>query len=211
MLDGLVQFAGTALKSGKTVIVVITAQLRAELDARMRAQGINIDLAIREEKYLLMDVLEMLSAVMTDGWPDEARFWNTAMSLLARVASASPEDDPRLAACGEGAAFLVKHGRMDAAIRLESLWDEFARTCNVDIFCPYVMAHPAHDHDADIVQRISAVHSAVHGHVASAFRRTRESALKPDTAYDWCQWRNGSQGLRDRARSSLHNAPDSRQ
>ena len=163
MLDGLAQFAGTALKSGKTAIVVITAQLRAELDARMRAQGIDIDLAIREEKYLPMDVLEMLSAVMTDGWPDEARFWNTAMSLLARLASASPEDHPRLAACGEGVALLMKHGRIDAALRLEWLWDEFARASNVDIFCPYVMAHPAHDQDSDILQRISAVHSAVQG------------------------------------------------
>ena len=162
MLDGLARFAGTALKSGKTTIVGITAQRQAELDAKVRARGIDIDLAIREGKYLRMDVLETLSAIMKDGWPDEARFWNGAMSLLARVANASPENGPRLAACGEGAAFLVKHGRVDAAIRLELLWDEFARACNVDTFCSYAMAHPVRDHDADVVQRISAVHSAVH-------------------------------------------------
>ena len=52
---------------------------------------------------------------------------------------------------------------MDVAIRLEQLWDEFARACKVDVFCPYVMtALPAPD-DADVVQRIGAVHSTVHG------------------------------------------------
>ena len=161
MLDGLARFAAASLTSGQTVVVVITAQRRAELEAKMRARGIDIDLAIREQKYLPLDVLEMLSAIMTDGWPDEARFWNTVMSLLARVATASAADHPRLAACGEGAAFLVKHGRVDAAIRMESLWDEFARACHVDTFCPYVMAPPACDH-AGIARRISAVHSAVH-------------------------------------------------
>ncbi len=163
MVDSLARFAATALTSGKTAIVVITAQHRAELDARMRARGVDIDAAIRERTYLPTDAFEMLSAIMTDGWPDEARFWNTVMSLVARVACASQQDDPRLAACGEGAAFLVKHGRVDAALRLESLWDEFVRACNVDSFCPYVMTHPAEDHPADIVRRISAVHSAVYG------------------------------------------------
>ena len=37
---------------------------------------------------------------------------------MMRAASVSPDDHPRLAVCGEGAAFLVEHGRVDAAIRL---------------------------------------------------------------------------------------------
>ena len=52
---------------------------------------------------------------------------------------------------------------MDAAIQLEQLWDEFARACNVDILLPVRDGTSWPDHDADIVQRISAVHSTVHG------------------------------------------------
>jgi hypothetical protein len=33
---------------------------------------------------------------------------------------------------------------------------------HVETFCPYVLAHPARAHDADIVRRVSAVHSAIH-------------------------------------------------
>ena len=70
---------------------------------------------------------------------------------------------PRLAACGEGASFLLEQGKVDAAIQLEHLWDEVARACNVDIFCPYLMTALPAPEDADVLQRIGAVHSTVHG------------------------------------------------
>jgi hypothetical protein len=163
MLDGLAQFAVAALNAGKSAIVAITKPRRARLDERMRARGIDLDLAIDEGRYLPLDVADMLSQIMIDGWPDETRFWSTAMSLAGRAASGSPDDHPHLVACGEGAAFLVEQGRLDAAVRLESLWDEFARACVVEIFCPYVVTARAGLEEAALFQRISTVHSAVHG------------------------------------------------
>jgi CheY-like chemotaxis protein len=163
LLDGLAQFAGTALDVGKSVLVVITEARRAGIDERLRAQGIDIDLAINEGRYIPMDVAEMFSAVMIDGWPDEGRVWTAAMSLMMQAASVSPDDHPRLAVCGEGAAFLVEQGKVDAAIQLEHLWDEVARVCYVDIFCPYLMTALPAPEDADVWQRIGAVHSTVYG------------------------------------------------
>ena len=163
MVDALARFAGSTLKVGKTVIVAVTAPRRARLDERLQAEGIDVDLVLRGGKYLPVDVAEMLSWIMTDGRPDEARFWDFAFGLMMRAASASPDDHPHLAACGECASFLVEHGQLDAAIALEHMCDEFARACSVDVCCPYVFPAESGRRDADACRRIGAAHSAVHG------------------------------------------------
>ena len=71
MLDGLARFAGTALEAGKSACVVITERRRAAIDERLRAQGVDVDLALDEGRYIPLDVAEMFSKIMLDGWPDK--------------------------------------------------------------------------------------------------------------------------------------------
>jgi hypothetical protein len=48
-----------------------------------------------------------------------------------------------------------------AAIQCEHLWDEIARTCDVDVLCGYVLNSFQIEQESHIYHRIRAEHSAV--------------------------------------------------
>ena len=158
-------------RPGVPPIVVTTSPHRAMLHQRLQACGLDVDLAIEEGRYVWLDVADALSAIMVDGWPDEARFWKATTALVAAAARASTCTPARVAACGECAPSLWREGSAAAAIRLEHLWDELARAHDVDVLCGYSLNAPLHDEEHRIFQRICAEHSAVH----SRWRRPVEA------------------------------------
>jgi CheY-like chemotaxis protein len=159
LLDDYASFAEAALNAGKILVVAASESHRHDLHWRLRARGLDVDSAVRQQKYLTFDVADALSAYMVEGWPDESRFWAASTAFMMAAGMASRQDHPRVAAVGEGSAYLLRQGRADAAVRLERLGDEFARTFNVDSFCGYQTELLPHD---DVLQRIGQEHSAVH-------------------------------------------------
>ena len=159
LLDEYARFIDEALGAGGAVVYVAIPSRRDRVYRRLEAHGLDVDMAIKKERLLPLDVDEMLAAVMADGWPDEARFWRSGHLLFSRARRASAGQHSRVAACGDGAASLVQDGRLEAAIRLEQLWDDFATVYNVDIFCGYP-ASIAHDDVTDVFDRICTLHSA---------------------------------------------------
>jgi hypothetical protein len=76
-----------------------------------------------------------------------------------RAASRLKTDHRRVSACGDCSPLLLRHGKVDAAIHLEQLWDGLCRTFNIRALCGY--STPAVEH-AEAFQRICGIHSAVH-------------------------------------------------
>jgi len=162
LLDGFARFAASALEAGSAAIVVTTSPHRAMLQQRVQAHGFDVDRAIAEGRYVWLDVADALSAVMVDGWPDEARFWKATTALVDAATRASTCTPARVTACGECAPSLWREGSAAAAIRLEHLWDELARARDVDLLCGYSLNAPLHEEEQRIFERICAEHSAVH-------------------------------------------------
>ena len=69
----------------------------------------------------------------------------------------------RIAACGECASILWAQGKADAAIRLEELWNQIAKTYDVDILCGYPLESLRCEEDSYTFRRICEEHSAVRG------------------------------------------------
>jgi DNA-binding NarL/FixJ family response regulator len=160
-LDALAHFTEAALSGGKTVMAATVSSRRHEFHDKLQARSVDVDLAISQGRYVPLDVSELLSQILVADEPDEQRFWNAAVSLVAGAARASGGESRRIAICGEGCGTLAAEGRVDTAVRLEHLWDEFAKACNVEIFCTY-SPPAARDEAHDVVRRITAKHSAVH-------------------------------------------------
>jgi DNA-binding NarL/FixJ family response regulator len=161
-LDGFTHFIGSSLKAGGAVVVVATAMHRQSLFQRLQTHGLDIGAAIEQGCYTSLDVADTLSAFMVNDFPDPVRFLEVAGHLIATAAKSAKGEHPRVAACGECAPILWAEGKADAAIRLEQLWDQMAKTHNVDILCGYPVSsfHRAQDHH--VFQRICAEHSAVY-------------------------------------------------
>jgi DNA-binding NarL/FixJ family response regulator len=162
LLDAYAGFAKAALTRGALLMVAVVAERQRELDNRLLVDGVDVELAIGERRYRQLDVAAVLAEFMVNGWPDESRFWNASTALVLDAAKTSKHSHPRIAACGECAAILLREGNADAAVRLEELGDAAARSYKLDVFCGYSMAMCGLDTNSDVYQRISHAHPLVH-------------------------------------------------
>jgi DNA-binding NarL/FixJ family response regulator len=161
-LLGFAGFIEAALSAGNPVIVVATASHRKSLFEVLVARGTDIAAAMEQGLYLSLDVHQALSTFMVNDLPDRARFLKVLGGLLSSAAGATKAEHARVAACGEFAPILWAQGKADAAIQVEHLTDEIARTHNVDILCGYVVNSSQREQEMHIYERICAEHSAVY-------------------------------------------------
>ena len=161
LLDDYARFSGTALSAGITVIAVLPESRRDLLHLKLRDHGIDLDRALREGRYVTLEVPATLSRFFVDGRLDEARFWNAASALIIDAARKTGDTRPCAAVCGDGAATLLREGMAEAAVTLERLWDDVARTFDVEVFCPYLADELQCDNENAVFQTICAAHSGV--------------------------------------------------
>jgi len=162
LLAGYTSFIEAALRAGNAVIVVVTEPHRKTLLQSLRARGLNIDAAIEQGRYIPLDLAETLSTLIVNGLPDPVLFLKFARDLVEAAAKAARGEHPRVVACGECAPVLRAQGNAEAAIQLEHLWDEVAKSHGIDILCGYVLKSSQCEQESEIFERISAEHSAVH-------------------------------------------------
>jgi DNA-binding NarL/FixJ family response regulator len=154
LLDGFTQFIGAALKSGSTALVIATESHRDSLLLRLQAHGLDIGAAIEQGRYISLDAAETLSTFMVNDQPDPVRFQKAVSDIVMAAAKAVKGEPPCVVACGECAPLLWARGKAEAAIRVEHLWDELAKTYNLDILCGYPLDSFQSEPDSLIFQRI---------------------------------------------------------
>jgi hypothetical protein len=158
---GVTCFIEAALKAGKPVIVVTTELHRESILERLLLHGVDAAAAIKQGLYIPLDVDVALSTFMVNDLPDSVRFLMVFGGLLTSAAEAQKGTHSRVAACGEIAPTLWAQGRVDAAIQVEHLTDEIAKTRSVDLLCGYVLSRLPQDQESHIYERICAEHSAI--------------------------------------------------
>ena len=136
-LNRCAAFAGAALRAGDAVVVIATELHRNSLFHRLLAEDLDVPAASDQGRYLSLDAADMLSTFMVNDLPDPVRFWEVTTALIMAARKATTRKPPRVAVCGDCAPLLWVEGKTDAAIRLEGLWDEIAKTEGVDVLCGY--------------------------------------------------------------------------
>jgi hypothetical protein len=160
-LDGFTLFAGNALKRGDAAIVVATQPHQEAVLAGLHASGLDVKAAIEQGRYVALNPTEILASFMVNDLPDGVRFHKVAVNLIVKTAEKVDRDPSRIAACGEGAPMLWQSGNAEAAIRLEHLWDEVAKSYGVQIHCGYLLPSFQGGVGSLIFERICKEHSAV--------------------------------------------------
>ena len=161
-LDGFTRFLGAALKAGNAAVFVGTAPHRITLLERLHAESPETRAAIRQGRYVGFDAAEFLSNFMVSDMPDTGWFLKVVDDLIMTARKGDKEEDLRVAACGECAHTLWAQGKADAAIQLEELWNQIAKTYDVDILCGYSLEKLQYEEDSYTFRRICEEHSAVH-------------------------------------------------
>jgi DNA-binding response OmpR family regulator len=158
---GITRFIEAALQAGNAVIVVASESHRKSLLQRLQEHGVDVAAATEQGRYVSLDVADTLSTFMVNDLPDPARCLKVAGDLVMEAAKAAKGEPPRVAVCGEIAPTLWAQGRADAAVQVEHLWDDIARTHEMDLLCGYVLNNFQLEQESPIYERICAEHSAV--------------------------------------------------
>ena len=141
--------------------MLVTEAHDRRLQRTLQAAQVDLALAIRQKRYISVNITEMLAKVMVDGWPDPTRFLNAAGDLVTEAARRATGQHARVAAVGECSPTVWSLGHVDAAIQLEHMWDEVAMSRGMDILCAYPLAARDESESVAAVRRLCAEHTAV--------------------------------------------------
>jgi FixJ family two-component response regulator len=162
LIDSFTRFISAALKDGDVAIAIATESHRNSFLEKLNAQGLDVDAATRQGRYISLDVADTLSKFMVNDMPDSDRFFEVVGGFIRAAAKAGTRKNSRVVACGECAPFLWAEGKADAAIRLEQLWDKIVSTYEVDTLCGYALSSFHGEGDDHVYGSICAEHSAVY-------------------------------------------------
>ncbi len=129
---------------------------------RLKAEGVDTDGALHEGTYISLDAADTLSTIMVNDLPDPVRFFERIGGFIEAAARAAQSDEPQVVVFGEAVDLLQAEGKAHAAIRLEQLWNEVAKTFEVDILCGYALSNFHNGEHQHVFQSIFAEHSAVY-------------------------------------------------
>src|SRR5262245_30693987 len=134
-------FLEAGLRAGGGAVAIATPPHREALLQALASRKIDVQGARLAGTLALHDAEEVLQEVMDGDLPDPARFQSLVGTALRRASACAGRDGR---AFGEMVDLLWRSGRAPAALRLEELWNDLARTHRFSVLCAYRMIsyHP---------------------------------------------------------------------
>jgi PAS domain S-box-containing protein len=179
LLEGLSRFVGTALGGGDAAITVASSAHRHGLAQRLRARGLDVDVAVEQGRYVQLDAAETLAKFMRKGKPDAARFRELMAEIIERARAAAGKGE-RVVIFGEMVAMLMAEGNPVGAIKLEQFWNDLARSHSFALRCAYPMSGFYREEHAEPFLQICAEHAHViptESYTALASEEERQRAV----------------------------------
>lgn len=164
LVKDLSRWMAIALKGGGSSVVIATKPHRAGIADHLQAAGIDVPREVARGRHIALDARETLAKIMRDGWPDAERFREVAGAVVDKAAAAARPLSPGVYAFGEMVAELWAEQKVQAAIRLEQLWNDLAQTHAFHLRCAYPVSQFGEQGDGEKFLRICGEHS----HVISA-------------------------------------------
>ncbi len=161
LLEALCNFVGPALGAGHAAVIIATKVHREGLQHRLTVRGLDTQKASKQGRYVALDAPEILSKILVKGMPDGARFFEVVGGTIGRTRALLKRASPEIVAFGEMVSLLWTEGKIDAAIRLEQLWNELAKKHSFSLRCAYPVASFYGEKNTQPLMRVCAEHSAV--------------------------------------------------
>ena len=160
-LEGFTTFIANGLNAGNAVVALATEAHRHGLGQKLQSRGFDLDAIVRSVSYISIDAQETVSSFMVDGRPDPNQMENMVSNLVKTASKAPNGATRRVRACGEAAPQLWTQGKLDAALRVEELWDEASRKYALSTLCGYPSEDLHDEKTHQMFKTICSVHSTV--------------------------------------------------
>jgi hypothetical protein len=149
-----------ALEGGGVAIVIATAAHTRAFEMRLADAGVDLAKAARSGAYLAFDAAWAIRKLMAaDGTevPDQGGFDRVIGGLISgAVRGGGP-----VRAYGEMVALLWDTGLVNAAIRLEGMWNELGRRHEFSLFCGYSAGSVAGEGHRDAFAEVCRLHQEI--------------------------------------------------
>jgi signal transduction histidine kinase len=154
-------FVEQGVRAGAPALLVATGPHRLTCTALLRERGIDVEDAVRAGRLVMLDARETLSRFLVDGGIDREAFQRELAVHVRRPGQAAP-----LYVFGEMVDLLWKDGNLEAAVALESLWNELGRGHRIRLLCGYAL---------------DGFHAEVHRHPFERICRTHTHVLPAES------------------------------
>jgi CheY-like chemotaxis protein len=154
------RFLREALESDGAAVLIVTAAHGQSLVQSLESEGCDVNRAIQQGRYTLLDVGEFLSNVVVNGVPNIKRLSRVLGDVVKSALKARKTEHARVAMLGEGCGNLCVEGNFDGAILMETGVDSFD-TRGVDILCTYPQSAFDQKDSSAVYESICAGHTAV--------------------------------------------------
>lgn len=161
LLEELARFVGAALGAGDAGVVIATEPHRRALVEQLGALGLDVDLALRQGRYVPLDAAATLARCLTDNRPDYSRCAVVLGGIINRAVAHATTPQPRAALFGEMVALLWADGQYENALTLERIWNELIARHPIRVHCAYPMAGFSQADDASWFDAVCAAHTQV--------------------------------------------------
>jgi PAS domain S-box-containing protein len=157
--DSVAQYVGTGLVRGEPVVVIATELHRSALRGQLVASSFDVERAVSTGQLTLLDAAETLATFMVGDRPDWTLFERNVGAVIEKTARLRAGRSVR--AYGEMVDLLVTQGKPDAAILLEGMWNELAKSHGFSLLCAYVMGNFLKEDQEELLQRVCNTHTHV--------------------------------------------------
>ena len=137
LITRLSAIVSTGLRVGDSVLIVATEGHRNQLVNELDKNGIDVRVAVREGRYVMLDAGETLARFMRHGSPDADMFAASLGTALTEARARATSMHQGLTVFGEMVAVLWDKGQKDAALALESIWNNALADNTFHLHCAY--------------------------------------------------------------------------
>ena len=161
LLDELSLYIGGSLVNGDSVVALATSDHLDTLARKLKAKGLDLAKVIGQGRYQAFAASDILPQLMTNAMPDSLRFTELVGGFVERANAAAKSEPARTVVFGEMVALLWAEGKYEAAMRLEELWNDLAKSHSFFLRCAYPMASFSKNEHTEPFLKICAAHSSV--------------------------------------------------
>ncbi len=152
-----------ALTEGGAAVVIATAAHRREFEARLRRAGVDLDAAVGRHAYLVLDAAQLVRQFTAGDQLDGAGFRREIGAVIKKAGAGGRP----VRAYAEMVAMLWDAGLVNAAVQLETRWNELGREYAFSLFCGYPARALPQD-APDAFAEVCRLHGEFAGHLADA-------------------------------------------
>ena len=133
------RFLDEGIRQRQPGIIIATPEHRYAIETALEALGHDVQRMKRLGDLIFLDARETLDSILAHGMPHQQLFTYVCGTMLEEIARIHPKRTTR--AYGEMVNVLWKDGMTAAAIRLETMWNELAKSHDFKLLCGYSMGN----------------------------------------------------------------------